>query len=545
MVFRLVRAALLGAGVSLASSVFAAEVRRTVRPVVGPVYNLDSTQFFFENGPATMSGETVDAYLDLLADAGVRTFISCVNAQKTNYASAVWEPDWAGYDPAGPDDQPVLRHLPKASIAPTRARLESAKRLADLGIDLHARFLARCRARGLGAWVSIRMNDVHDCFAEDSSLLSTFYKEQRAARQLRAPHRDVWWADRALDWERPEVRAHYLKLIAEQLARHDLDGIELDWMRFVYHFRPGRELAGGKLLTEWLREVRALCDRAAERLGHPVQLGVRVPTRPEVARRNGVDAVAWARAGLVDVIVPSPFWTTTDFDVPTLEWKRLLEGTGVQLGAAVEIRYQSVPNGPAPIMTPELATGALVPMLHQGADFAYLFNYFPLWLVQVDHAFRPGKAWSHESFRRFVQALRSLDTAAREARWHAVTFHDVRAPGEPADAALPAIDTRADFPWPPGLAFRVPTGPKPEGRAVAVQLTYADGASPATLQSVRVFVNSVECPAPAAPAAPGRTWNYAVPAAALQDEAQVIELISPKDARFTVERVEITVAAAP
>ena len=535
------RAALLAAVLlgSLAAPGSAAAGRAS-RPVAGPVFNLDSTQFFFEHPPAAVSGEAVDAYVDRLADAGVRTLVSCVNAQRANYASRVWEPDWTGYDPAGRDDQPVLRHLPPGAVAATRARLESARRLADLGIDLHDRLGARCRERGLGFWVTVRMNDVHDCFLEDSSLLSTFYKEQRAARRLRAPHRDAWWADRTLDWERPEVRAHYLRLVAEQLATRDLDGLELDWMRFVYHFQPGRELAGGRILTDWLREVRALCDRAAARLGRPVLLGVRVPSRPEVARRAGLDAAAWARAGLVDVVVPSPFWTTTDFDVPMVEWRRLLEGTGAQLGAPAEIRYQSVPNGPAPLMTPELTVGAILPMLQQGADFAYLFNHFPLWLAKVDHPFGAGPAWPPEAFARTMRALRSLDSAAREARWHAVTFHDVRAPGEPADAALPAVDTRADFPWPPGLAFRVPTGPRPTGRAVAVQLTFAEPGGDA--ERVRVFVNSVACPP--SPAT-GATRTYAVPEAALQDEAQVVELISPPDARFTVVRVEITVAAAP
>lgn len=508
--------------------------------VVGPVFNLDSTQFFFEHAAATLSGETVDAYVDLLADAGVGTLVSCVNAQRANYASRVWEPDWAGYDPAGPDDQPVLRHLPRASVAATRARLDAARRLAALGIDLHDRLLARARARGLGAWVSVRMNDVHDCFLEDSPLLSTFYKEQRAAGRLRAPHRDAWWADRTLDWERPEVRAHYLRLVAEQLATRDLDGLELDWMRFVYHFRPGRELAGGRLLTEWLREVRALRDQAAARLGRPVLLGVRVPSRPEVARRAGLDAVAWAQAGLVDVVVPSPFWSTAEFDVPSLEWKRLLAGTGVRLGAAAEIRYQPVPNGPAAVMTPELTVGALVPLLHQGAEFAYLFNHFPLALAQADHPFGPGRAWPPEAFARTLRALRSLETAARTARWHAVTYPDIRAPGEPAAAALPATDTRADFPWPPGLAFRVPTGPRPAGRAVAVQVTFAEPA--ADRAGMRVFVNSVECP-PASAA--GATWSYRVPESALQDEAQVVEVVSPPETRFTIVRLEVVVAAAP
>ncbi len=114
------------------------------RPVIaGPILNLDSTQFFFEHTSAQMSNATIDAYIDLVADSGIRTFISCVNAQKANYASKVWEHEWSHYDPAGPDMQAVLKHLAPASIPPTRQRLDGAKRLADLGINLHARLLAQ------------------------------------------------------------------------------------------------------------------------------------------------------------------------------------------------------------------------------------------------------------------------------------------------------------------------------------------------------------------------------------------------------------------
>ncbi|NBR58918.1 MAG: hypothetical protein EBT89_07135, partial [Opitutaceae bacterium] len=79
--------------------------------LVGPIFNQDSTDFFFERSRDEMSGELVDAYIDQLAQDGVRTFVSCVNAMRTNYASRVWESDWTGYDEAGPDNQPILRFL--------------------------------------------------------------------------------------------------------------------------------------------------------------------------------------------------------------------------------------------------------------------------------------------------------------------------------------------------------------------------------------------------------------------------------------------------
>lgn len=505
-----------------------AQKRERVR-VAGPIFNQDSTEFFFSHPAAEMSAQTVDDYIDLLARAGVKTFVSNVNAMRANYASKVWETDWHGYDPEGPDDQPVLRFLAPASIAPTRKRLDSAKKLADLGVNFHQRALARSRERGLGAWVSVRMNDVHDCMTEDTPLLSTFFKEQRAAKQLRAPHRDTSWADRALDWERPEVREHLFVLVKEQLETLDLDGLELDWMRFVFHFKPGRELAGGKILTEWIRRVRAECDRAAERLGHPVMLGVRVPALPETGRRLGLDAVAWAREGLVDLVVPSAYWATCDFDLPMIEWRRLLEGTGVQLAGGLEIRYQPVPNGSAKMMNPVLATGAAMSVLNGGADQVYLFNYFP-----GGHGL--ARDWGMDTFNTVVTAMQKIETLDALPRTHAVTYHDIRAPGEPRVNALPATNTQADMPWPPGCAFRIQTGPKPEGRAVEVLLEFApDSIAP---EKAKIYVNSVLCPPKAG--ASGNVHTYAVPAESLLDEAQVVDVVAADP--FTIVRVELAIA---
>ncbi len=407
--------------------------------IEGPVFNQDSTEFFYTHTAGEMSGEAVDAYIDRLAKAGVRTFVSCGNAQRANYASEVWESDWHGYDPDGPDDQPVLKHALKEQIKPFRRRLDSAKRLADMGVDFHERALARCRHQGMGAWMSMRMNDVHGCMEQDSPLLSTFYKAQRAAGLLRNTYRDTSWADRSLNWERPEVQEHYFKLVCEQLERFDMDGLELDWMRFGYHFRPGRELVGRLVITDWMRRVKKECARAAERWGHPVKLGVRVPSRPETARKLGMDAVAWAKEGLVDVVAPSPFWSTCEFDIPMPEWRRLLEGTSVELVGSLEIRYQPIPNGPAVMMTPELAVGAALSVLHGGADQVYLFNYFPSLHGLTD-------SWGAETIDRVFHAMRDSSALEKSPRRHAITYRDVRAPGEPLDNALPATDLQMDMP---------------------------------------------------------------------------------------------------
>ena len=261
----------------------------------GVIYNQDCTEFFVVNPPEAMSGELVDTFVDSLAAAGVSALFSNPSGQRVNYASVVREPYWLGYDPDGPDGQPFFDGYPKERLPTIRPLLDGMMRLDRLGVDFHARALARCHHHGMEGWISVRMNDVHDVDLPTSPQLDTFWKQHPDFR--RVPYRFSRWFDRQLDYARPEVRQHYWILLEEIGNRYDLDGLELDFMRFPYHFRIGQELAGGELLTAWLLEVRGLTDAAAKRLGHPVRLGVRVPAEPETARQMGLDAVRWAREG--------------------------------------------------------------------------------------------------------------------------------------------------------------------------------------------------------------------------------------------------------
>jgi hypothetical protein len=136
--------------------------------------------------------------------------------------------------------------------------------------------------------------------------------------------------------------------------------------------------------------------------------------------------------------------------------------------------------------------------------------------------------------------MRSANELARLQRRHAVTFHDIRSPGEPANNALPATDTGMDFQWPPGCAIRVQTGPKPgKGRKVELHLEF-DPASIAP-EKLKIYVNSVQCAPKAGSAAP--VMVYEVPAEIMADEAQVVEVVGGKARDFSIVRVEVDIAA--
>ena len=138
----------------------------------------------------------------------------------------------------------------------------------------------------------------------------------------------------------------YRALIVETLQRYDIDGLELDVMREPYLFRIRAEVEGGKLLNEWLRGIRRLVYDASVRRGHPIRVGVRVPSHVEVAQSWGLDAVAWAKEGLVDLVVATPRWATLEYDMPLGEWARALAGTGVTLAGRLEILHRPCRTAP-------------------------------------------------------------------------------------------------------------------------------------------------------------------------------------------------------
>ena len=380
------RVSLGGTGFCLTLGMFALSASSLeAQPVKRLLHNEDETNFFWNRQiPEGKAGEVIDQYVDVMADAGVTVFLCNTNARRTNYRSRVWEAYWDGYDPAGPDDQPFL-----APMAPQRRYRHSARASTTClpstsrGSTSRAASSSAAGIDGISPWITLRMNDCHYNDIPDHPFHGSFWKKNP---QLRRKNCSGYFAT-CLDYAAPEVRDYFKALVAESLDRYDIDGLELDFMREPYLFSAGKEAEGAPILTGWMREVRKLTAEAAARRGHPVHLGVRVPSRPEVASAMGLDAVTWAKEGLIDLLVVTPRWATLEFDMPIEQWRQMLGASKVTLAGGLEVRYQPCPGGPASIVTPELAAGAAVSVLSQGADAVYLFNYF-----QTGHPAGPSRS---------------------------------------------------------------------------------------------------------------------------------------------------------
>ena len=220
----------------------------------------------------------------------------------------------------------------------------------------------RCHRRGMHLYASLRMNDGHFAFpppadapapgapdfgvphpdqlwnhqrgAAVSPLTSEFWRRHPQYRIGRNWPGSVFSAD-LLDYAHPEVRAWWVAVITDIAARFEVDGVELDFMRNPFFFRPDQVAAGRPLMTAFVREVRGVLDEAGRRRGSYLGLAARCPTALTGCDAIGLDVEAWVRDGLLDVMIPSPT-RTNKFETDLTPFTTMSRGTRCQVLAGVD-----------------------------------------------------------------------------------------------------------------------------------------------------------------------------------------------------------------
>jgi len=188
----------------------------------------------------------------------------------------------------------------------------------------------------------------------------------------------------AFDYSRAEVRTHYLDTLREACRRYDLDGVELDWLRYPDLFREGE--VNVVTMTAFVRDVRAVLDEAAQRRGHPLRLVARVPVTPEKALSIGLDVEAWLKAGWLDAVIAGP--GTSFSSCPLERWVALAHRHGVPVYGSLERQNR---NNVPRYGSPETLRAAIATLWEKGADGLYFFNFYlsdemPLLDVFADRA---------------------------------------------------------------------------------------------------------------------------------------------------------------
>ncbi len=476
--------------------------------------NIDCNTFFITHAEAEMNARTVDHYARLFHGTGVDEVLWNPNAKTTAYASKVFSPFWEGYDPEGGPEQPfVMKYQRPHQREMFHGYVAAALALQRQGIDPFERWLRVTREGGIKAWLTMRMNDDHGSTHHECPTHGRFWHAHPEFR--RAMYRMQGRGSHVFDYAHPEVRDYHLALIRELLERYDLDGLELDWMRHEHYFQPGHEAAGIPLLNLFMRQARDLVREAEQRQGHPIAIGVRTATTYRTGLGLGCDPVQWAREGLIDRLIVSPYWETCDADIPLEEWRILLAGTEVSLGAAIEANLRPHRETAQRRNSLETVRGLAASYLHRGAERIYFFNYFPAY--PAGSAIRMDSGWHGQAFAD----VSSPEALRNKPRRHIVTFRDVAAPGAPTAFALPC-------PCGPGLPveIRIHTGARPSTTHAAVILSFADPAPMSAGDWVRL--NGVFCPALGPvdlvdPEPCDHPFAFAISLEALQDGYNLIE----------------------
>ncbi len=182
------------------------------------------------------------------------------------------------------------------------------------GGDILQDYINACRKYGQAAFLSLRMNDEHHIEWCDKKghtrglhSISRFLAENQ---QYMFGGDLEHWSNRALNWIHPEVRDTLFELISEQLENYDIDGFDMDFMRYPDLFDPQATTFAQRreILGDFIRRVRRELDRT-ERNGRHRYLSIRLPSSPAHLDRMGFDPAMAAEWGIEMVNVSSSYFT--------------------------------------------------------------------------------------------------------------------------------------------------------------------------------------------------------------------------------------------
>lgn len=304
------------------------------------------------------------------------------------------------------------------------------------GGDVVKTFIDRCRQRGQAPFISFRVNDAHHKEFVDpkpgdkpgGSIGMSVTRHYADHPEYRLKPGSLRGADLVQNWTVPEVRAQKIALIRELCENYDLDGLELDFLRFYSYFRPEETTHEQRcgIMTAFVKEVRAALD-GTQRDGRRRWLCARVPCYLPALDVLGLDLKALVAAGLDMVNASAHYFTTQQQDLAVI--RKQTEGAALYFelchtiwkGDKVTVGYDVFPFRRA--TREHLHTSAYLAYA-RGADGISLFNF----AYYRQHGQGEGRGAFGEPPFEALKALSSPQALARQPQ-HWFIAYGWRAPG--------------------------------------------------------------------------------------------------------------------
>jgi hypothetical protein len=204
--------------------------------------------------------------------------------------------------------------------------LTNAKEMMDSGTDgLHLACEAAHR-HGKTIIGQMRMNDAHhvsNMTREATMYLCPQYiidhPEWRIINEQ--DNKKIYLPDYSFE----EVRNIKFNELKEITQNYDVDGLELNWMRWCQHFAMSKQRSNAYILAQFVRDVGKMLDEEGIKKGRRLMLYHKVASGLEESLNIGLDVAAWVKEGLADVLQPMDF-LFTDYNINVEEFVEICKG---------------------------------------------------------------------------------------------------------------------------------------------------------------------------------------------------------------------------
>ncbi len=247
---------------------------------------------------------------------------------------------------------------------------------AEYGLDPVQIFIDQVTKNGRRPWISIRMNDCHRV-----PVYSKFKQEEIDAGHVLGEEYGYFW--HCINYKYPKYREDLLRYMEEILQKYNFFGLELDFLREAHCFDFKHDTGYDKIMTEFLREVRALTKKYEARKGHEIKLLIRLPRDIKTCMDFGFDVKTMIAENLVDVINPSARCATTESAIPVREWLEAAGDDVAVIPGLEELNGVEDRNERLFACAPPHAKAYLAAFYSQGAPGVYAYNYWGInWVTE-------------------------------------------------------------------------------------------------------------------------------------------------------------------
>ena len=306
--------------------------------------------------------------------------------------------------------EPLTNTVTAAHYGNPAARNAAADFFA-LGTDALEMASDFCRSNSLGIFVSIRMNDQHDCSSSATKGYSALFPPFKKAHpeylmgsidRTKNSHLFCGWLSwSCVDFTHREVRERVKGFVGQFLENYDVDGIEYDFNRHLILFRSVAE--GGVaseaergMLTDLMRDLRQMTEAAGRKRGKPIVVCMRAPDSAGYDSACGIDLERWFAERLVDVWIGAGYFQLNPWETSVA----LARKYGIRFYASIdESRIERTAKSTGAPYIPGRESRAayaarFAEAMAAGADGVYVFNLEGRYLneiAQIDGAHSEGE----------------------------------------------------------------------------------------------------------------------------------------------------------